>query len=79
MEQRMVQIGNSAGVIIPAQLRKLFGMKAGSKISVKKAKNGVFVSPLKVANSGGVDAKFMQMVDEFMDEHDKELKELAKR
>lgn len=78
MEQTIVQIGNSIGVIIPKNLRN--GLKAGDKVVVGGEKNKITVSPVaKKQKTGGVDAKFMKMVDEFMTEHKDVLAELANK
>lgn len=79
MEQKVVQIGNSAGVIIPKSLRQQAGLKVGVKVSIKKSKSGVMVFPKKSMKLKGVDVKFMKMVDGFMERHKDVLRELAKR
>lgn len=77
MEQTVIQVGNSIGVVIPARLRS--GLKAGDKVIVAGDPRAITISPLKETLAGGVDAKFMQMVDSFITEHEDVLKELAKR
>lgn len=78
MEQKVITIGNSVGVIIPQALRD--GIKPGDNIIIKKDKNKWVISlPSKRKISGGVDVKFMKMVDEFITEHEDVLQELAKR
>ncbi len=73
-----MKIGNSAGVIIPKNLRS--GFPVGTKVSVNKRNGDIVVTPIKkVASDKGVDAKFMKMVDDFMKGHKDVLKELAKR
>ena len=78
MEQRVIQIGNSVGVVIPQLLRKETGIKVGDKIVVKKKGANIILSSLK-KKTRGVNAKFMKMVDDFVTEHQDVLKELAKR
>lgn len=79
MEQVVVQIGNSAGVVIPKELRRQVGLRLGSKVRVEKQGNRVLITPASLNLRGGVDAKFMQMVDEFASEHADVLAELAVR
>lgn len=78
MLQKVIQIGNSIGVIIPQVLQKNSPLKKGDVIDIEK-NNGKYIVSLKKKLTGGVDARFMKMVDEFMDEHDDVLKELASR
>lgn len=71
MVQQAIQIGNSVGIIIPKNVLKEKNIKVGDKIEidVKAVKNTV----------GGVDAKFMQMVDEFIKDHKDVLAALSNR
>lgn len=79
MLQTIVQIGNSLGVIIPKAIRDDIGLRVGSKVVVTKEKEKIVLSAAKGKELGGVDAKFMRMVDQFATEHKDVLKELAKR
>lgn len=76
MQQSVIQIGNSIGVVIPKALNN--GLKAGDKVLVEGIKDKITVTPVKKA-IGGVDAKFMKMADEFITEHEDVLRELAAR
>lgn len=40
MEQNVIPIGNSAGVIIPAKLRSQIGLQLGSKLVIKIGPDG---------------------------------------
>ena len=71
MVQQAIQIGNSIGVIIPKNVLEEKGIKVGDKIQVD-------VKPIK-KSVGGVDAKFMKMVDEFIEKHKDVLEQLAHR
>jgi putative addiction module antidote len=78
MEQTVIKVGNSIGVIIPKNLRN--GLKAGDKVVIGGEKDKITVSPVaKKQTTGGVNAKFMKMVDEFMTEHKDVLQELANK
>ena len=79
MQQKVIQIGNSAGIVIPQSIRKEVGLKPGSKVTIEKKGDDIVISPQAKKLAGGVDAKFMKSVDEFMEEHEDVLKELAKR
>ena len=76
--QTVTRIGNSAGVIIPKNLRSEFPV--GTKVSVNKKNGDIMITPIKkMATNEGVDGKFMKMVDEFATRHKDVLRELAKR
>ena len=79
MMQKLIQIGNSVGIIIPQVFRNEAGLKPGDKVEVKLKGNDVVLSRSKRELSGGVNAKFMKIVDEFITEHEAVLNELAKR
>ena len=69
MIQQTIQIGNSVGVIIPSNIIKEKNIKVGDKVQLE-------IKPLKKI-VGGVDVKFMKMVDEFIEEHKDVLEQLA--
>ena len=76
----MVQIGNSAGVVIPKQVRDGAGLVVGSSVQVTRQNGDILLKPVKSKKAvGGVDAKFMRMVDEFIVDHKDVLAKLAKR
>lgn len=81
MQQTVVQIGNSAGVIIPKTYRDEINIKVGDPLVIKRQNGSLIITPQKTKKNllGGVNAKFMKMVDEFATEHQDVLKELAKR
>jgi len=79
MQQKIIQIGNSAGIVLPKSIREETGLKPGSKVTIEKKGKDIIVSPQAKKLAGGVDAKFMKSVDEFIEEHEDVLKELAKR
>lgn len=79
MEQRVVQIGNSIGVVLPQDIRQTLGLRRGDKVVLNKKGDNVIISRSKKSLAGGVNDKFMKMVDEFIDEHEDVLQELARR
>lgn len=79
MQQKIIQIGNSAGIVIPQHFREEIGLKVGDNVVVEKKGNQLTVSLPAKKSTGGVDAKFMQMVDEFIEEHKDVLEELSHR
>lgn len=80
MELRVIQIGNSGGVIIPRGTRRELGIRIGEKVSAELEGKKLIISNPKVKKgSSGVNIKFAKIIDEFMDEHEDVLRELAKR
>ena len=77
MQQTVIQVGNSIGVIIPQHLQT--SLKAGDKVMVDKKQNGIIITPVKTVHAGGVDAKFMKIVDDFIEEHKDVLQALANK
>lgn len=71
MIQQTIQIGNSVGVIIPKNVLEEKRIKVGDRVQLD-------VKPVK-KYVGGVDTKFMKMVDEFIEEHKDVLEQLAHR
>lgn len=78
MEQTIINIGNSKGIIIPQKMLGATGLKTGDKVIVKADKNKISVTPIKTP-MGGVDENFMKMVDEFAEEHKDVLQQLSNR
>ncbi len=69
------------GIIIPKTYREEIHIKAGDPLAVKRQNGGLLITPQKTRRNilGGVNTKFMKMVDEFAQEHQDVLEELAKR
>ncbi len=79
MQQKIIQIGNSIGVVIPTEFRRKNNINKGANISFKQVKDGILIQPVKVKLARDVDLKFAKMVDDFITEHEDVLKELAHR
>mgnify|MGYP001564269409 CR=1 FL=1 len=79
MEQKVIQVGNSVGVVIPINLREQNNIKSGGKVVLSQVKEGILISPSKKQLAGGIDVRFAKMVDEFITDHEDVLKELAQR
>ena len=71
MVQQLISVGNSVGVIIPKNVLKEKNIKVGDKVELD-------IKPIKLS-IGGVDARFMKMADEFVEEHKDILQALANR
>jgi len=79
MEQKVIQIGNSVGIILPQVIRQDMNVNVGDKVILKKKGNDIVISTPKKALAPDVDVKFAAMVDDFLVEHDDVLRKLAKR
>ena len=82
MEQKVIQIGNSVGVVIPQPLRRKIGLKPGDKVEVEEGayheevvirKNGTKV------NRSTVTPEFMSWLEGFNKKYSSALRELAKK
>lgn len=71
--------GNSLAVTVPKSYAHQLSIRDGSQIEWRKTEEGLILTPQIKTKTSGVDAKFAKMVDEFMDEHQDVLQELAKR
>lgn len=78
-KQKIIKIGNSAGVILPQNIRESAGIKLGDSVSVGTNGNEITIAQEKRKQIKSVDDKFMKMVDEFINDHEDVLKELAGR
>ena len=76
--QKLFKAGNSTVITVPKQILELLKIKEGDDVVLEPNQDSVTLKR-KAKNAGGVDAKFMKMVDDFATEHEDVLKELAKR
>lgn len=65
-------------VTIPKEYLKSLGLRDGSQVVVRQRGKELVVAPKKITKPNGVNSKFMKMVDEFMNEHEDVLEQLAK-
>lgn len=83
MLQKVLQVGNSAAVTIPAPILNDLGLVIGDQVEVKATKKPVKIEviPARKANlkKAGITPEFVASVDEFIKEYKGVLNELAKR
>ncbi len=81
MEQKVIQIGNSVGVIIPQLLQKESALKAGDKVIIERnSVNDSFVISKKGSQKGSsITPEFLDWLRKFNNKHKDALSELAKR
>jgi len=77
--QTIYRNGNSLAVTIPKQYLEDFALKEGSQIVLEKKEDGILLTTKKHALAPDVDAKFMHMVDSFIQDHEDVLRELAQK
>lgn len=80
MKQKIINIGNSAGVIIPKEYLDDLGLVVGEELQIRKAKDQ---DRLELYYKGGnesikaVDARFAAMIDEIVERNKGMYKRLA--
>jgi antitoxin component of MazEF toxin-antitoxin module len=80
MERTIFRSGNSHAVTLPPSVMKAFGLSDGSKVQVEidEERGGILIVPTE-RTIPGVDADFMRLIDEFIEEYRPALEELARR
>lgn len=82
MNLTVIRIGNSAGVVLPKDIREDNDIHIGDKVSVLPTQEKgklLIAKQQKTKKSRKVTTKFAQMVDEFMTEHEDVLRTLAEK
>ncbi|MDG5789374.1 AbrB/MazE/SpoVT family DNA-binding domain-containing protein [Evansella sp. AB-P1] len=79
-ERKVTKIGNSFGITLPAELLKQVGLAQGDDVQVE-VKDGKIVLRKKeqIILPEGVDAEFMEILNDVIKEHDKAFKGLVDR
>lgn len=79
LTQKLYKNGNSVAVTIPKQYLRELNLRDGSDVIVDVKGKALVVIPKTKIIAGGVDSQFAHMVDEFMNEHEDVLQELARK
>lgn len=79
-ERKVTKIGNSFGITLPIELLKQVGLAQGDDVQVE-VKDGRIVlrKKEKITLPEGVDAEFMEILNDVITEHDKAFKGLVNR
>lgn len=79
-ERKVTKIGNSFGITLPSELLKQVGLTQGDDVQVE-VKDGKIVLRKKeqIALPDGVDADFMEILNDVIKEHDQAFKGLVDR
>lgn len=82
MEQTLVRVGNSVGVILPKTVREQVGFKPGDKILVEPDKNGhslILHKKGKAERTTTITPEFYNWLERFNKRYGKALQELARK
>lgn len=79
-ERKVTRVGNSFGITLPHELLKQVGLAHGDDVQVE-VKDGKIVlgKKEKITLPEGVDAEFMDVLNDVIKEHDKAFKGLVDR
>lgn len=77
--RKVFRNGNSLAVTVPKIYTHQLSIRDGSQVEWKKTNQGLTLIPQKKTKALGVDPKFAQMVDDFINEHKDVLQELSQR
>ncbi len=77
--QTLYKNGNSIAVTIPHQYLSELNLKEGSEVVVEKEGQDLRIIAKKHTLAADVDPKFMKMVDDFVNDHESVLHELAQK
>ncbi len=77
LTQTLYKNGNSVAVTIPRQYLDELDLHEGTEVVVEKTGQEIRITSKKHTLAGDVDPKFMKMVDEFVNDHEDVLQELA--
>ena len=77
---KVTKIGNSFGITLPTELLKQVGLTQGDDVQVEvKDGNIVLRKKEKITLPEGIDAEFMDILNDVITEHDKAFKGLVNR
>lgn len=81
MLQKIIQIGNSIGVVIPKELARQTGVKAGSKIYMEKDHNGstILISKNQKSFNSSITPDFLRIISNINKKYGPALQELANK
>ncbi|OGK08528.1 hypothetical protein A2767_05520 [Candidatus Roizmanbacteria bacterium RIFCSPHIGHO2_01_FULL_35_10] len=80
MEQTIIQIGNSYGVIIPKKIMTDTGLKPGNKVFVQKDPNGntITLSKNGKKSASSITPDFLRVVEKINKKYEPAFKALAR-
>lgn len=80
MQQKIIQVGNSTGVIIPKSLLDQVGLQAGSEVEIEQdTQTNVLVISKKGQKRSSVSTRFLEILERVNQKYKAALKELAEK
>ncbi len=79
MEQKLIKIGNSTGIIIPQALLKQADLRIGDTLVIEKGFGKEFIVRRKNSNTSSITLEFLKWLHEFTQKHGDSLAKLASR
>ncbi|MBP3041313.1 AbrB/MazE/SpoVT family DNA-binding domain-containing protein [Bacillaceae bacterium Marseille-Q3522] len=80
MERKITKIGNSLGITLPLELLKQIGLAQGDNVQVQVIDGKIILRKKEQLHfPDGVDAEFMELLNDVIKEHDKAFKGLVDR
>lgn len=78
-QQMIIKIGNSAGIILPKNIREESNLQVGDNVTLNQIRGKIVLVKTSRKKQPPITAKFAHMVDEFMTDHKDILRELANK
>ena len=75
--QKIQKVGNSAGILLPAEWLNRRGLKPGAKVRVEVTDQRIVILPEEKAKEVRVDARFARDVEAFLRRNKKILEQLS--
>lgn len=82
MQQKIIQIGNSTGIIIPKSLLDQVGLQAGNEVEIQEDKNNkslILVKKGTQIKSSSINTHFLNILEKVNKNYSSALKELAEK
>lgn len=80
MDQKIIQVGNSAGIIIPKALLDQLNLEPGSQVVVQEDLTaGAIIITKKGTKTTSINSNFLDILEKVNKEYGPALKELAKK
>lgn len=78
-QQKVIKIGNSLGVTLPASFIREGGLRAGEEVILEQdvVYKTIVIKPKKLANKMRLTPEFKEWLDEISEEYEEAIKELA--
>ena len=81
MQQKIIQIGNSTGIIIPKSLLDQVGLQAGNEVEIHEDKtdNTLIIAKKGMKAKSSINTHFLNVLEKVNNQYSSALKELAEK